>query len=89
MFSELTFSEVIHLKNKCLSDQVFGCNLASLCQRENGTVPKFVKLCIEHVEEHGKRMLPSVVFHIKQNSSFVSDQNPLGWTSKMAQLVKC
>ncbi|XP_038188630.1 rho GTPase-activating protein 12 isoform X2 [Arvicola amphibius] len=36
-----------------IKDQVFGSNLASLCQRENGTVPKFVKLCIEHVEEHG------------------------------------
>ncbi|XP_055485217.1 rho GTPase-activating protein 12 isoform X6 [Psammomys obesus] len=36
-----------------IKDQVFGCNLANLCQRENGTVPKFVKLCIEHVEEHG------------------------------------
>uniref|UniRef100_A0A2K5KWQ7 Rho GTPase-activating protein 12 n=1 Tax=Cercocebus atys TaxID=9531 RepID=A0A2K5KWQ7_CERAT len=33
--------------------QVFGSNLANLCQRENGTVPKFVKLCIEHVEEYG------------------------------------
>ncbi|KAF7245849.1 Rho GTPase-activating protein 12 [Varanus komodoensis] len=36
-----------------IKDQVFGCNLSSLCQRENTTVPKFVKLCIEHVEEHG------------------------------------
>nr|XP_045005560.1 rho GTPase-activating protein 12 isoform X4 [Jaculus jaculus] len=36
-----------------IKDQVFGSNLASLCQRENGTVPKFVKLCVEHVEEHG------------------------------------
>ncbi|XP_060236615.1 rho GTPase-activating protein 12 isoform X2 [Meriones unguiculatus] len=36
-----------------IKDQVFGCNLANLCQRENGTVPKFVKLCIEHVEEYG------------------------------------
>ncbi|XP_027745989.1 rho GTPase-activating protein 12 isoform X8 [Empidonax traillii] len=36
-----------------IKDQVFGSNLTSLCQRENGTVPKFVKLCIEHVEEHG------------------------------------
>uniref|UniRef100_A0A6I8PPQ4 Rho GTPase-activating protein 12 n=1 Tax=Ornithorhynchus anatinus TaxID=9258 RepID=A0A6I8PPQ4_ORNAN len=36
-----------------IKDQVFGSNLASLCQRENSTVPKFVKLCIEHVEEHG------------------------------------
>ncbi|XP_039334797.2 rho GTPase-activating protein 12 isoform X3 [Saimiri boliviensis] len=36
-----------------IKDQVFGSNLANLCQRENGTVPKFVKLCVEHVEEHG------------------------------------
>ncbi|XP_053265594.1 rho GTPase-activating protein 12 isoform X10 [Podarcis raffonei] len=36
-----------------IKDQVFGCNLNSLCQRENSTVPKFVKLCIEYVEEHG------------------------------------
>ncbi|XP_055003323.1 rho GTPase-activating protein 12 isoform X3 [Sorex araneus] len=36
-----------------IKDQVFGCNLANLCQRENSTVPKFVKLCIEHVEENG------------------------------------
>ncbi|KAM9163937.1 rho GTPase-activating protein 12 isoform 7-T7 [Pangshura tecta] len=36
-----------------IKDQVFGSNLTSLCQRENNSVPKFVKLCIEHVEEHG------------------------------------
>ncbi|KAM9093260.1 rho GTPase-activating protein 12 isoform 4-T4 [Megaptera novaeangliae] len=36
-----------------IKDQVFGANLANLCQRENGTVPKFVKLCIEHVEQYG------------------------------------
>ncbi|XP_017510629.2 rho GTPase-activating protein 12 isoform X2 [Manis javanica] len=36
-----------------IKDQVFGSNLANLCQRENSTVPKFVKLCIEHVEEYG------------------------------------
>uniref|UniRef100_A0A8C5Z663 Rho GTPase-activating protein 12 n=1 Tax=Marmota marmota marmota TaxID=9994 RepID=A0A8C5Z663_MARMA len=36
-----------------IKDQVFESNLANLCQRENGTVPKFVNLCIEHVEEHG------------------------------------
>ncbi|XP_023557596.1 rho GTPase-activating protein 12 isoform X1 [Octodon degus] len=36
-----------------IKDQVFGANLANLCQRESGTVPKFVRLCIEHVEEHG------------------------------------
>ncbi|XP_036893171.1 rho GTPase-activating protein 12 isoform X4 [Sturnira hondurensis] len=36
-----------------IKDQVFGANLANLCQRENSTVPNFVKLCIEHVEEYG------------------------------------
>ncbi|XP_024135648.1 rho GTPase-activating protein 12 isoform X2 [Oryzias melastigma] len=36
-----------------IKDQVFGCSLASLCQRENSTVPHFVKLCIDHVESKG------------------------------------
>ncbi|XP_069504163.1 rho GTPase-activating protein 12 isoform X3 [Ambystoma mexicanum] len=36
-----------------IKDQVFGCSLISLCQRENTTVPKFVTLCIDHLEEHG------------------------------------
>uniref|UniRef100_A0A8C0DM33 Rho-GAP domain-containing protein n=1 Tax=Balaenoptera musculus TaxID=9771 RepID=A0A8C0DM33_BALMU len=40
-------------ENGYIKDQVFGANLANLCQRENGTVPKFVKLCIEHVEQYG------------------------------------
>uniref|UniRef100_A0A8C3K3P9 Rho GTPase-activating protein 12 n=1 Tax=Calidris pygmaea TaxID=425635 RepID=A0A8C3K3P9_9CHAR len=39
-----------------IKDQVFGSNLTSLCQRENSTVPKFVKLCIEHVEEHDEKL---------------------------------
>uniref|UniRef100_A0A8C6C2W5 Rho-GAP domain-containing protein n=1 Tax=Monodon monoceros TaxID=40151 RepID=A0A8C6C2W5_MONMO len=42
------------VREKCyIKDQVFGTNLANLCQRENGTVPKFVKLCTEHVEQYG------------------------------------
>ncbi|EHB12262.1 Rho GTPase-activating protein 12 [Heterocephalus glaber] len=36
-----------------IKDQVFGVNLANLCQRENGTVPGFVRLCIKHVKEWG------------------------------------
>ncbi|XP_044148806.1 rho GTPase-activating protein 12 isoform X5 [Bufo gargarizans] len=36
-----------------IKDPVFGSSLASLCQRENTTVPKFVKMCIDHIEEHG------------------------------------
>ncbi|XP_059495228.1 rho GTPase-activating protein 12b isoform X6 [Stegostoma tigrinum] len=36
-----------------IKDQVFGCNLSSLCQRENSTVPKFVMMCIDHVEREG------------------------------------
>uniref|UniRef100_M3ZTD9 Rho GTPase activating protein 12 n=1 Tax=Xiphophorus maculatus TaxID=8083 RepID=M3ZTD9_XIPMA len=38
----------------CLStDQVFGCSLSSLCQRENTSVPNFVEMCIDHVENTG------------------------------------
>uniref|UniRef100_A0A8C9ZNF6 Rho GTPase activating protein 12a n=1 Tax=Sander lucioperca TaxID=283035 RepID=A0A8C9ZNF6_SANLU len=36
-----------------IKDQVFGCSLSSLCQRENVTVPIFVKMCIDHVENNG------------------------------------
>uniref|UniRef100_A0A667ZKZ1 Rho GTPase activating protein 12b n=1 Tax=Myripristis murdjan TaxID=586833 RepID=A0A667ZKZ1_9TELE len=36
-----------------IKDQVFGCSLASLCHRENSTVPSFVRMCIEHVENNG------------------------------------
>ncbi|KAG5265312.1 hypothetical protein AALO_G00240850 [Alosa alosa] len=36
-----------------IKDQVFGCSLTSLCQRENGTVPHFVRMCIDHVEKNG------------------------------------
>ncbi|KAM4796038.1 rho GTPase-activating protein 9 [Rhinophrynus dorsalis] len=36
-----------------IKDQVFGCRLDALCQREDSTVPKFVRLCIEAVDERG------------------------------------
>ncbi|XP_038146721.1 rho GTPase-activating protein 12-like isoform X6 [Cyprinodon tularosa] len=36
-----------------IQDQVFGCSLSSLCQQENSTVPTFVKMCIDHVENNG------------------------------------
>ncbi|XP_016887271.1 rho GTPase-activating protein 12 isoform X3 [Cynoglossus semilaevis] len=36
-----------------IKDQVFGCSLISLCQRENTSVPNFVKMCIDHVENTG------------------------------------
>ncbi|XP_039999491.1 rho GTPase-activating protein 12-like isoform X15 [Xiphias gladius] len=36
-----------------IKDQVFGCSLSSLCHRENSTVPGFVKMCIDHVENIG------------------------------------
>ncbi|XP_044195769.1 rho GTPase-activating protein 12b isoform X8 [Thunnus albacares] len=36
-----------------IKDQVFGCSLTSLCQRENTSVPNFVKMCIDHVENTG------------------------------------
>ncbi|XP_069762390.1 rho GTPase-activating protein 15 isoform X2 [Narcine bancroftii] len=36
-----------------IKDQVFGCRLDALCEREKTTVPKFVQLCIETVEKRG------------------------------------
>ncbi|XP_059901522.1 rho GTPase-activating protein 12b isoform X11 [Gadus macrocephalus] len=36
-----------------IKDQVFGCSLTSLCQRECGSVPEFVTMCIDHVENTG------------------------------------
>uniref|UniRef100_A0A3B4FHP9 Rho GTPase activating protein 12 n=1 Tax=Pundamilia nyererei TaxID=303518 RepID=A0A3B4FHP9_9CICH len=36
-----------------IKDQVFGCSLTSLCQRENTSVPNFVTMCIDHVENTG------------------------------------
>nr|XP_046148316.1 rho GTPase-activating protein 12-like isoform X4 [Oncorhynchus gorbuscha] len=36
-----------------IKDQVFGCSLSSLCQRENTSVPNFVTTCIDHVETTG------------------------------------
>uniref|UniRef100_A0A8C5CBA0 Uncharacterized protein n=1 Tax=Gadus morhua TaxID=8049 RepID=A0A8C5CBA0_GADMO len=36
-----------------IKDQVFGCSLAELCQRESTSVPSFVRTCIDHVEQNG------------------------------------
>ncbi|XP_040839121.1 rho GTPase-activating protein 9 isoform X2 [Ochotona curzoniae] len=36
-----------------LRDQVFGCQLESLCQREGDTVPSFVRLCVAAVDKRG------------------------------------
>ncbi|XP_045444139.1 rho GTPase-activating protein 9 isoform X2 [Pipistrellus kuhlii] len=36
-----------------LRDQVFGCQLESLCQREGDTVPSFVRRCIAAVDKRG------------------------------------
>ncbi|ELK35086.1 Rho GTPase-activating protein 9 [Myotis davidii] len=36
-----------------LRDQVFGCQLESLCQREGDTVPSFVRRCVAAVDKRG------------------------------------
>ncbi|KAK6321818.1 hypothetical protein J4Q44_G00087940 [Coregonus suidteri] len=36
-----------------IKDQVFGCCLEMLCEREKNTVPRFVRLCTEEVERRG------------------------------------
>lgn len=43
----LDFNEA-HL---CFFDQIFASHLHTLCERENSTVPRFVKQCIEAVEK--------------------------------------
>ncbi|KAI1899966.1 hypothetical protein AGOR_G00067370 [Albula goreensis] len=36
-----------------IKDQVFGCRLETLCEREKNTVPRFVRMCTEAVERRG------------------------------------
>uniref|UniRef100_A0A3Q2CPI4 Rho GTPase activating protein 9 n=1 Tax=Cyprinodon variegatus TaxID=28743 RepID=A0A3Q2CPI4_CYPVA len=36
-----------------IKDQVFGCRLEMLCERERSNVPRFVRLCTEAVEKRG------------------------------------
>ncbi|XP_066521124.1 rho GTPase-activating protein 15 isoform X2 [Hoplias malabaricus] len=36
-----------------IKDQVFGCSLEVLCEREKSTVPRFVRKCTETVEKKG------------------------------------
>ncbi|RXM98532.1 Rho GTPase-activating protein 27 [Acipenser ruthenus] len=36
-----------------IRDQVFGCYLDALCERENTTIPVFVEKCIQTVEQRG------------------------------------
>ncbi|XP_063070960.1 rho GTPase-activating protein 9 isoform X2 [Engraulis encrasicolus] len=36
-----------------IKDQVFGCRLEMLCERERCTVPRFVKMCIDAVDRRG------------------------------------
>ncbi|KAM8867121.1 rho GTPase-activating protein 15 isoform 8-T9 [Synchiropus picturatus] len=36
-----------------IKDQVFGCRLEMLCEREKSTVPRFVRMCTESVERRG------------------------------------
>lgn len=35
------------------SDQVFGCHLLTLCEREGTTVPTFVQICMDAVDKRG------------------------------------
>lgn len=44
--------QTLHEKG-LIKDQVFGCRLDALCYREHSTIPKFVRLCIEAVNEKG------------------------------------
>ncbi|KAF0034507.1 hypothetical protein F2P81_012265 [Scophthalmus maximus] len=39
-----------------IKDQVFGCRLDMLCEREKSTVPRFVRLCTEAVERKEEKL---------------------------------
>ncbi|XP_046732376.1 rho GTPase-activating protein 12a isoform X2 [Silurus meridionalis] len=39
-----------------IKDLVFGCNLISLCQREKTTIPHFVKMCIDYIENQDEKI---------------------------------
>lgn len=50
--------QVNHLRKffalcSCLDEPVFGCDLQSLCSREENFVPKFVQQCIQAIEQKG------------------------------------
>lgn len=47
------FMTLAFLSLSASSDQVFGCSLSDLCHRESSTVPSFVRMCIDHVENNG------------------------------------
>lgn len=65
-------------------DQVFGCSLSSLCQRENSTVPTFVRMCIDHVESSGASfpswLLPHFHFLLTSPASVRGRCSPLSLT---------
>ncbi|KAJ8351575.1 hypothetical protein SKAU_G00230510, partial [Synaphobranchus kaupii] len=37
-----------------IKDQVFGCHLLTLCEREGTTIPSFVQKCVQAVEKRGQ-----------------------------------
>uniref|UniRef100_UPI00358EAB1A rho GTPase-activating protein 15-like isoform X2 n=1 Tax=Myxine glutinosa TaxID=7769 RepID=UPI00358EAB1A len=39
-----------------LKEQVFGCHLRTLCQRESSTIPKFVRLCVQAIDKRGLKI---------------------------------
>ncbi|XP_066543825.1 rho GTPase-activating protein 15 [Amia ocellicauda] len=52
-----------------IKDQVFGCHLATLCEREGTTTPTFVRQCVEAVEKHG--MEADGIYRVSGNLSTI------------------
>ncbi|TRY97378.1 hypothetical protein DNTS_032898 [Danionella cerebrum] len=50
--------QALHEKG-LIKDQVFGCALELLCEREKSSVPQFVRRCTEAVERRGQSITPS------------------------------
>ncbi|KAM4701678.1 rho GTPase-activating protein 9 isoform 2-T2 [Discoglossus pictus] len=52
-----------------IKDQVFGCRLDALCHREDSKVPKFVRLCIDAVNERG--LVVDGIYRVNGNLSII------------------
>lgn len=80
------------------SDQVFGCSLEMLCERERSTVPRFVRLCTEAVERRGTVAANTPPANLIPNSKWTHEKSPsaLFWAqlwahgphSSLAELTK-
>ncbi|GAB5575639.1 rho GTPase-activating protein 15 isoform X1 [Prionailurus iriomotensis] len=57
----------VHKNSPFLKDQIFGSHLHTVCERENSTVPRFVKQCIEAVEKRATSLDVDGIYRVSGN----------------------